>query len=109
MSKKDDPRQDETTSNCPDGVSLGRFLLGLGRAAGDPDAQAMTITQVVCSDPSLTMSGRRRCQGAYMDGVSRWKGIEPLSRQRYPVHMAQHGEAVRALLIEDFLEDVRED
>jgi hypothetical protein len=44
-----------------------------------------------------------------MDGVSRWKGIEPLSRQRYPVHMAQHGEAVRALLIEDFLEHVRED
>lgn len=80
MSEKDDPRQDETTCNCPDGVSLGR-----------------------------RQPGRRRCQGAYVDGVSRWKGIEPLSRQWYPVHMAQHGEAVRALLIEDFLEDVRED
>ena len=80
MSKKDDPRQGDSTSNRPDGVSLGR-----------------------------RQPGRRRCECAYMDGVSRWKGIEPLSRQRYPVHMAQHGEAVRALLIEDFLEDVRED
>jgi hypothetical protein len=44
-----------------------------------------------------------------MGGVSRWKGIEPLSRQRFPCTWPQHGEAVRALLIEDFLEDVRED
>jgi hypothetical protein len=72
MSKKDDPRQDDSTSNCPDGVSLGRRQLG-----------------------------RRRCQGAYMDGVSRWKGIEPLSRQRFPCTWP-NGEAVRALLIEDF-------
>jgi hypothetical protein len=77
MSEKDDPRQDETTSNCPDGVSLAR-----------------------------RQPGRRRCQGLYGRRV-------PIERHRaafqtaVSVQRAQHGEAVRALLIEDFLEDLR--
>src|SRR5580692_11705167 len=38
------------------------FLLGLGRAAGDPNAQAMTINQVIrcCSDPSQMKNARAR-------------------------------------------------
>jgi hypothetical protein len=43
-----------------------------------------------------------------MDGMSGRKGVEPLSGQRDPMQMPEHGQAVRTLLIEHLLEHVRE-
>jgi hypothetical protein len=79
MSEKDNSREHQTSSDCPDGVTPGR-----------------------------RQHGRRRCQGAYMDGVSGGKGVEPLSRQGNPTQVSKSGQAIRALLIEYPLERMRQ-
>jgi hypothetical protein len=63
MSEKDNSREHQTASDCPDGATLCRW-----------------------------QHGCRRCQGADMDGVSGGKGIEPLSGQGNPMQMPERGQ-----------------